>query len=58
MLVNTSNGEVDEQNFVIRGTYATKSSYLDETNGIHAARQSAGYYSDRGTCQCSLYHAV
>lgn len=31
MMVNTSNGDVDEQSFVIRGTYATKSSYLDET---------------------------
>lgn len=31
MMVNTSNGDVDEQSFIIRGTYATKSSYLDET---------------------------
>lgn len=51
MLVNTSNGDVDEQNFVIRGTYVTKSSYLDETTVFmpltkaQAITQTEGYAS-------------
>ncbi|PKO15227.1 MAG: ABC transporter permease [Chloroflexi bacterium HGW-Chloroflexi-10] len=51
VMVNTSNGEVDEQRFFVRGTYATKSSSLDESLVLmplakaQAITQTDGYAS-------------
>ncbi len=47
LLINTSNGTVDQQDFIIRGIYSTHTPGYDQIHCLYAFSQGSGHYPGR-----------
>ena len=52
---NTANGDVNEQNFIVRGTFSTIRPHTIK-HDFHAARQGTSLHGHTKPCQHHLYH--